>query len=429
MPDDDPGRAAAHEASRAAVARLVREEWGRVLASLTASLGDLSLAEDVLQDAVVAALSAWPERGIPDHPAAWLRATARRRAIDRFRRELNFRTKLPALKALVELEAEAAGGAARLDADIPDERLEMIFTCCHPALDRSAQVALTLHTLGGLTTTEIARAFLVSESAMAQRIVRAKRKIRAAAIPFRVPPPDLWSERLAAVLAVVYLIFNEGYAASSGASPVRADLCMEAIRLGRLLIELVPDEPEVAGLLALMLLHDSRRPARKDADGRLVTLDRQDRTAWDRERIADGLALLDAALASGRPGPFQVQAAISAVHARSPDHDATDWRQILLLYRRLIAYGPSPVVELNAVVARSYADGPGAALKELGEISGRADGALSSYQPFHLVRADLLRRTGDPRAAAGAYRTALALTDNEAEAAFIRRRLADLPGS
>lgn len=413
--------------ARDVVERVVREEWGRVLASLTASLGDLEVAEDVLQDAIVAALRVWPTRGIPRQPAGWLHATARRRAIDRFRRELNFRTKLPTLKALVELESTEASPEDRWDPDIPDERLEMIFTCCHPGIGRPAQVALTLRTLGGLTTAEIARTFLVAEPTMAQRLVRARRKIRAARIPFRVPPPDLWPERLAAVLAIVYLIFNEGYSASSGERPVREDLCLEAIRLGRLLVQLVPDEPEIAGLLALMLLHDSRRAARTDGVGGLVTLERQDRDRWDRARIEEGLALLDLALAAGRPGPFQVQAAISAIHARAASLAETDWREILLLYDRLHAYQPSPIVALNAIVARSFAEGPETALQALVTLAGRAGDDLEGYQPFHLVRADLLRRTGDGARAAVAYNEALALTANEAEAAFIRGRLAELP--
>jgi len=409
--------------TRDVIERVVREEWGRVLSSLTASLGDLDVAEDVLQDAVVAALRVWPERGIPRQPAGWLHATARRRAVDRFRRELNFRTKLA---ALIELESAREPLEGRLDADIPDERLEMIFTCCHPAIARPAQVALTLRTLGGLTTAEIARTFLVSEPTMAQRLVRAKRKIRAAGIPFRVPPSDLWPERLDAVLSVLYLIFNEGYAASFGEHPTREDLCLEAIRLGRLLVELVPDEPEVIGLLALMLLHDSRRPARSDAGGGLVTLDRQDRDRWNQTWIHEGLDLLDRALAAGRPGPFQVQAAISALHARATSHAETDWQEILLLYRRLHAYRPSPIVELNAIVAHSFAEGPEAALAVLSELATRAGDDLRGYQPFHLVRADLLRRTGDDVRAAAAYDDALALTANAAEAAFIRSRRAEL---
>lgn len=412
-----------HDAARSTVERVAREEWGRVLASLTASIADLDVAEDALQEAIVAALRTWPERGIPDHPSAWLLATARRRAIDRFRRDLNFRTKLPALQALVELETTQP--EPKLDSEIPDERLEMIFTCCHPALPRAAQVALTLRTLGGLTTSEIARAFLVPEPTMAQRLVRAKRKIRAAGIPFRVPPPDLWPERLASVLAVIYLIFNEGYAASVGQRPTREDLCLEAIRLGRFLARLLPKEPEVRGLLALMLLHDSRREARTDEAGGLITLDRQERARWDRQKIDEGLALLDDALADGRPGPFQVQAAISALHARAATRDATDWGEILLLYRRLHELQPTPVVELNAVVARSYAVSPESALVALAALERRED-SLRAYQPFHLVKADLLRRTGDTEGAAASYRRALELTSNEAEAGLLHRRLEGL---
>lgn len=412
-----------HRSARDAIERVARQEWGRVLSGLTASIGDLDVAEDALQEAVVSALQTWPERGIPDHPAAWLLRAARRKAIDRFRRDLNFRTKVPSLQALVALESGPA--EPELDEEIPDERLRMIFTCCHPSLSRQAQVALTLRTLGGLTTAEIARAFLVPEPTMAQRLVRAKRKIRTAGIPFRVPDADAWPARLASVLAVIYLVFNEGYAASVGKTPTRDDLSVEAIRLGRMLVGLAPDEPEVAGLLALMLLHDSRRAARLDAGGELVALEQQDRQRWDRDRIEEGVTELDRALSLGRVGSFQVQAAISAVHAHAATRGSIDWEEILLLYRRLYQLEPSPVVRLNAIVAHSFARGPGDALRELKELGD--DAVLEDYQPYHAARADVLRRAGDGAGAAAAYRRALDLTTNETDAAFIRRRLRELP--
>jgi RNA polymerase sigma-70 factor (ECF subfamily) len=416
--------AAAADRPRAAVARIVREAWGHILATLVGYVRDLDLAEDVLQDAAVAALQHWPRSGVPDRPRAWLLQTARNRAIDRFRREARFRARRDQLERLAALEEQTPAGGAE-EAGV-DERLSLIFTCCHPALDEGARVALTLRTLGGLTTEEISRAFLVPEPTMAQRLVRAKRKIRAANIPYRVPPAHLWPERLDSVLAVIYFIFNEGYRASSGGRYTRADLCDEAIRLGRVLAELAPAEPEAAGLLALMLLHDSRRAARTDAAGSLVTLEEQDRGLWNREQIREGERLLHAALALRRPGPYQVQAAISAVHASSASHAATDWEEIVLLYRKLAELQPTPVVKLNEAVALSFAAGVEAGLGALAALEGRE--ALELYQPLHAARADLLRRAGRLDEAAAAYRRALELTANAAERQFLERRLRALAG-
>jgi RNA polymerase sigma-70 factor (ECF subfamily) len=319
--------------SRTAVEKTVREEWGYILATLVGHLRDIDLAEDVLQDAAVAALQHWPKEGVPRHPRAWLLQTARRRAIDLFRRDARFKAKREQLQALVALDARAPEDDA--EATVVDERLSLIFTCCHPALGEQARVALTLRTLGGLTTTEISRAFLVPETTMAQRLVRAKRKIKAANIPYRVPPPHLWPQRLESVLSVIYFIFNEGYSATSGGKLTRAELCGEAIRLGRILLYLPPHEPEAAGLLALMLLHDSRRAARTDSEGNLVTREHHDRSLWSREQIQTGERYLRSALATARPGPYQVQAAISAVHANAGSHAGTDWREITCLYRKL----------------------------------------------------------------------------------------------
>lgn len=378
----------------------------------------------MLQDAVVAALGRWPRDGVPTRPRAWLLQTARHKAIDRLRRDANFQAKRADLVVLYELDREA--GHDDVDQSIADERLRLIFTCCHPALAEPARVALTLHTLGGLATEEIARAFLVPEATMAQRLTRAKRKIKVAGIPYQVPEPGLWAERLGSVLSVIYLIFNEGYAVTSGKAPTRGDLCGEAIRLGRILTRLVPDEPEAAGLLALMLLHDSRRGARSDALGNLITLEQQDRALWDRGLIAAGVRLLEAALARGRPGPYQIQAAISALHARAPSHAATDWRQITLLYGELHALQPSPVVRLNAAVALSFAEGAEAALPVLANLEKQ--GALARYQPFYAAHADTLRRAGRKATAAKAYRQALALTRNAAERRFLEGRLGDVLG-
>lgn len=410
------------EQTRAVVKDIVREQWGRVLASLVGQLRDFDLAEDALQDAVVAALGHWPKDGVPARPRAWLLQTARRKAIDRLRREANFKVKRAELAILSELDRQA--GRADVDETIADERLRLIFTCCHPALGEAARVALTLRTLGGLATEEIARAFLVPEATMAQRLTRAKRKIKAAGIPYGVPEPVLWAERLGSVLAVVYLIFNEGYATSSGAAQIRNDLCREAIRLGRILAKLVPAEPEAAGLLALMLLHDARRAARSDAQANLITLERQNRERWDRDLIAAGVHLLDGALTLGSPGPYQIQAAISALHAQAPSYAATDWPQIALLYGKLYALQPSPVVRLNAAVALSFAEGAEAALPTMAELDRQ--GTLARYQPFHAAHADILRRAGRKTATAEAYRQALALTRNAAERRFLEGRLGDL---
>ncbi len=390
------------------------------------SLRDLQLAEDVLQDACLAALHRWPRDGMPLQPRAWLLRAARNKAIDHFRRAANYKVKQSELAILAELERQAEPEAMNEASQdiIEDDRLRLIFTCCHPALAEGARLALTLRTVAGLTTTEIARAFLVPEATMAQRLVRAKRKIKAANIPYRVPPPELWPERLNSVLAVIYLVFNEGYAATSGAEPLRAALCEEAIRLGQILLDLVEEEAEVLGLLALMLLHDSRRLARTDGAGDLVILARQDRSLWNRDRIGRGKGLLRRAMALGPAGPYQIQAAISAVHARAADHDATDWREITVLYDRLHKMHPSPVIALNGAVALSFADGAEAGLAAMRGLNG--DGALDGYQPYHAAHADLLRRAGRLDDAATAYRQALKITDNAAEQRFLQARLENL---
>ncbi|MDQ3210238.1 MAG: RNA polymerase sigma factor [Actinomycetota bacterium] len=397
---------------------MFRRESGRAVAALIRAVGSFDLAEDAVQDAFTVALERWPRDGFPDNPGAWIVTTARNRAIDHIRRDEVGRTK-----------AETAERVRALDAigdnemhEIPDERLRLIFTCCHPSLALESRVALTLRTVGGLSTKEIARAFLSPESTVAQRLVRAKKKIRGAGIPYRVPPRELLQERLGGVLAVLYLVFNEGYSATSGSDLVRVDLCDEAICLTRVVDRLLPDEAEVRGLLALMLLQHSRRGTRTDTAGGLVLLEDQDRARWDHEMIDEGVVVLDEAIALRSPGPYQLQAAIAALHAQAPRPEHTDWPQIANLYTALANAAPSPVIELNLAVAVAMSDGPAAGLA----LVDRLAGDLETYHLFHAARADLLARLERRDEAAASYRRALELVTNPAERGFLLRRLAEL---
>ncbi|MEQ8305920.1 MAG: RNA polymerase sigma factor [Hoeflea sp.] len=408
------------DGARKAIEALARAETGRLLGALLRDTRDFQMAEDCLQEAMASALEHWSRNGLPAAPAGWILQTARRKAIDRFRRDRNFDRKAQEYGVLLELDQQTAAGDD--PPAIPDERLRLIFTCCHPALESKTRVALTLRTLCGLTTREIARAFVDTTEAMAQRLVRARHKITKAGIPFEIPEPEHWGERFKSVLAVIYLTFNEGYSATEGAAPLRRDLCLEAIRLGRLMLELAPRDAECEGLMALMLLNHARTPGRLGPDGSIIALDRQDRSLWNRMEIAEGQALLDQALSRKQPGPFQLQAAISALHADAPDHQSTDWRQIVLLYDALYGFVQNPVFLLNRAVALSFATGPEQALEALCTIETELD----AYQPFHTARADFLRRADRSIDARQSYLRAIELSGNESDRLFLSGRMQEI---
>ena len=406
----------------AAVEEVYRAEWGRVVATLIGMVGgDFDLAEDVAQEAFAAAVTQWEQSGVPEYPRAWIISTARHKAIDRIRRKSRFEEELE--PRLEQGSLDVAIQPDVYNAEIPDDRLRLIFTCCHPAIALDAQIALTLRNLCGLETDEIARAFLVPPTTMAQRLVRAKNKIREARIPYVVPETSEMAERLGAVLHVIYLVFNEGYSASSGNSVTRADLSAEAIRLARLLVELQAD-PEAVGLLALMLLQESRRAARATEEGEIILLDDQDRSLWNQQQIAEGTALVERALTARRPGPYTLQAAIAAVHASSAKAADTDWRQIVALYDVLAQVSPSPVVELNRAVAVAMRDGAAAGLALIDDILSRGD--LTAYHLAHSARAELCRRLGNKEEARAAYQRALSLTRQDPERRFLQKRMAEL---
>ena len=416
IPDDDGARV------RELVEEIYRTDSRRVLATLIRLLGDFDAAEEALHDAFVVAMEQWPSQGVPANPVSWLVSTGRFKAIDRVRRQVTFEDKRDEI-ARTMTEAVSTDALVREDGEIGDDRLRLIFTCCHPALSADARVALTLRTIGGLTTEEIAHAFLMPAPSLAQRIVRAKNKIRQARIPYEIPSQADMPMRLDAVLAAIYLIFNEGYSASSGAELTRADLCSEAIRLGRLLVELTPD-PEAVGLLSLMLLHDSRRVARTSLAGEMLLLEEQDRSLWNREQIREGVRLAEQSLRSGRFGIYALQAAIAAVHADARRAEETDWRQIVGIYDILLRAQPSPVVALNRAAAVAMADGPAHGLAIIDALL--ADGELEEYQLAHAARADLLRRLGRHEDAMAAYRHALTLTLQEPQRRYLERRIAEV---